>query len=169
MVDHTLGTQAVREPTTTSGASPLRRRRTWKWIAGLVSAALLVVWAALGVVMLRPPERDYATTRLSEQGLFRVSYTSDSTPIPINQLHRWTLHLETAEGQLVEQADIQVDGDMPEHGHGLPSQPRVTAYLGNGDYLVEGMKFQMTGWWVVDFAVSVDGERDQVRFNLLLK
>jgi hypothetical protein len=58
---------------------------------------------------------------------------------------------------------------MPEHGHGLPTRPRVTTYLGNGDYLVEGMKFQMTGWWVIDVDVLVNGESDRVRFNLLLK
>jgi hypothetical protein len=163
-----LERQAVLDPTMPGGSSSIRRQRAWKWIAALVSAALIVAWVALGAVMLRPPERDYATTRLSEQGLFRASYASDSTPIPINKLHSWTLHLETADGQPIEQADIRIDGDMPEHGHGLPSQPRVTAYLGNGDYLVEGMKFQMTGWWVIDFDVLVGGERDQVRFNLLL-
>jgi hypothetical protein len=63
---------------------------------------------------------------------------------------------------------ISVDGDMPEHGHGLPTRPEVTRYLGNGDYLVEGMKFQMPGWWVMDFDVTVDGQSDQVHFNLLL-
>jgi hypothetical protein len=168
MIEHKLGRPTALDPAMPGRARPIRRR-AWRWIAGYVSAVLLVAWAALGVVMLRPPERDYATTRISEQGRFRASYSSDSTPIPINRLHRWTLHLETAEGQPIEQADVRIDGDMPEHGHGLPSQPRVTAYLGNGDYLVEGMKFQMTGWWVIDVEVLVDGEPDQVRFNLLLK
>jgi len=64
--------------------------------------------------------------------------------------------------------NIRVDGDMPEHGHGLPTRPRVTAYLGNGDYLVEGMKFQMTGWWYVEFDVSAGGTQDTVRFDFVL-
>jgi hypothetical protein len=34
---------------------------------------------------------------------------------------------------------------------------------------VEGLKFQMTGWWVMDFDITVDGETDRVRFNLELK
>ena len=51
-------------------------------------------------------------------------------------------------------AAITVDGDMPQHGHGLPTRPQVTKHLGNGDYLVEGMKFQMGGWWVVDFTID---------------
>ena len=169
MIERKLERHVARGPAEPGSSSSIRERRTWKWIAGPVSAVLIIAWAALGVVMLRPPERDYATTRLSEQGFYRVGYTSDSTPIAINQLHHWTLHLETADGQPIQQADIRVDGDMPEHGHGLPTRPRVTSYLGNGDYLVEGMKFQMTGWWVIDVDVLVNGKSDRVRFNLLLK
>ena len=40
---------------------------------------------------------------------------------------------------------LKVDGDMPQHGHGLPTRPRVTRNLGNGDYQIEGVKFQMGG------------------------
>src|SRR5262245_38384975 len=90
-----------------------------------------------------PAGRDYSTTRLSDQGLFRVSYASSRDIVPVNQMHKWTLHVETSDGQLVENAIISVDGDMPEHGHGLPTRPQVTQYLGDGDYLVEGIKFQM--------------------------
>jgi hypothetical protein len=148
---------------------PMNPRRTVKWITGIACAVLLVAWVALGFIMLRTPPRDYSTTRLSEQGLFQTSYVPDRTPIPINQLHSWTLHVETAAGEPLEDAEIEVDGDMPEHGHGLPSRPMVTRYLGNGDYLVEGMKFQMTGWWVMDFDILANGESDRVSFNLLLK
>ena len=66
-------------------------------------------------------------------------------------------------------ASIGVDGDMPQHGHGLPTRPQVTKHLGNGDYLVEGMKFQMGGWWVVDFTIEANGKQDTVRFNMILK
>ena len=111
---------------------------------------------------------DYSTTRLSESGLFRVSYTSSESVVPVNQMHQWTLHVETVDGELVEDATITVDGDMPEHGHGLPTRPQVTAYLGNGDYLVEGMKFQMGGWWVMDFTITTNGHTDAVHFNMKL-
>jgi hypothetical protein len=119
---------------------------------------------------LTPPssELDFSTTRLSDHGLFRVSYMSSQDVIPINQIHQWTLHIETPEGQPVENATITVDGDMPEHGHGLPTRPQVTEYLGNGDYLVEGIKFQMGGWWVMDFTVTADSHTDAVHFNMKL-
>lgn len=113
-------------------------------------------------------DRDYSNTQLSESGLYRVSYIASTSVIPINQMHRWTLHIETPEGQLVENATITVDGDMPEHGHGLPTRPQMTEYLGNGDYLIEGVKFQMGGWWVMDFSITVNDQSDDVHFNLLL-
>ncbi|NNC54311.1 MAG: FixH family protein, partial [Pseudomonadales bacterium] len=49
---------------------------------------------------------------------------------------------------------ISIDGGMPGHGHGLPTQPRVTAQVGEGRYRVEGLKFTMPGRWVLYFNVS---------------
>lgn len=150
-------------------ANPAARRRTLKWITGIVCALLIAVWVWLGFAMLGTPERDYSTTRLTDGNLFRVTIIPDSETIPVNKIHTWTLHVETPDGAIVENAVITLDGDMPEHGHGLPTRPEVTRYLGNGDYLVEGLKFQMTGWWVMDFDITAGGETDRVRFNLELK
>jgi hypothetical protein len=76
--------------------------------------------------------------------------------------------VETPDGEPVENAEIKVDGGMPEHGHGLPTKPQMTEYLGEGDYRVEGMKFQMTGWWEVKFDITAEGQTDKVTFNLML-
>lgn len=116
-----------------------------------------------------PAELDYSTTRTSDEGRFVVSFTSALDPIAINQMHSWTLHVETADGAPVENAMIQVSGDMPEHRHGMPTQPQVTQNLGDGDYLVEGMRFQMGGWWAVTFVIDADGVQDSVTFNLRLR
>lgn len=116
-----------------------------------------------------PTELDYSTTRTSDSGRYIVSFTSALDPIAINEMHTWTLHIEDAEGAAVDNATIQVAGDMPEHRHGMPTQPQVTENLGNGDYLVEGMRFQMGGWWTVTFAIEADGAADSVTFNLQLK
>lgn len=105
-------------------------------------------------------------SRLSDNGLFQVSYESEN--LNVGTIHQWLLHVETADGQLVEEATITVDGGMPAHGHGLPTRPQVTGYLGNGDYLVEGMKFQMTGYWVVVFTIQANGQTDSVTFELEL-
>ena len=114
-----------------------------------------------------PPRFDGAE-RASTEGKYVGSVSSTPAPPPVNEMHTWTLHLEDETGNPVENAEITVDGDMPEHGHGLPTKPRVTQYLGNGDYLVEGMQFQMDGEWYVEFTVAVDGDTDTVRFDFRL-
>ena len=114
-------------------------------------------------------EAEASNVQLSDNGTFKVSYMVSTGEIPINQMHQWTLHVETADGQLVEDATISVDGDMPAHGHGLPTRPRVTQYLGDGNYLVEGMKFQMGGFWVMEFTVTTNDQTDTVHFDMQLK
>lgn len=111
----------------------------------------------------------FATTRQSETGLFRVSYEPDVQPAPLNAVHAWTLQVARADGQPVEGAQITVSGGMPQHRHGMPTQPEVAAGLGGGAYRVEGMKFQMPGWWAVTFEIEAQGEKDTVTFNLMLQ
>ncbi|HRJ58912.1 MAG TPA: FixH family protein [Anaerolineales bacterium] len=108
------------------------------------------------------------TTRMTNNGAFIVSFKSELDPITIGSMHSWVLHVETADGEPVEGATILVDGGMPDHGHGLPTSPQVTQDMGNGDYLVEGLRFQMGGWWEVKFNISADGVEDNVTFNIIL-
>jgi hypothetical protein len=156
-----------------SSAAAARRSRVRAVIVGSIGALVLTLLAGFGFMYWRmnyiPADLDVSTTRASAQQLFSATILPAATPIPINKLQRWTLHLETPDGQPVNGATIAVDGDMPQHGHGLPTQPQVTQQLGNGDYLVEGMKFQMGGWWVVDFTIDAAGKHDTVRFNLILQ
>jgi hypothetical protein len=83
-------------------------------------------------------------------------------------MHSWTIELKTAEGHSVDKASIAVDGGMPQHGHGLPTSPVVTENLGDGRYLVEGMKFNMPGWWTVTVHVDGTAGADQTTFNVIL-
>lgn len=57
---------------------------------------------------------------------------------------------------------------MPEHGHGLPTAPAVTQRLGDGSYLIEGMKFNMRGWWEINLCIKAPPGSDCVTFNLVL-
>jgi hypothetical protein len=159
--------------TTPQPRTPFLQRKLVRWslISGGLLLALLII-ADLGMYFWMnyvPSDLDYATTRPTEQGLYTVSYTSDRGAVPVNQMQSWTLHVASADGQPVENATITVDGDMPQHGHGLPTRPQVTGDLGNGDYKVEGLKFHMPGWWVMDFVITANGQTDQVRFNMMLQ
>jgi hypothetical protein len=123
----------------------------------------------MGGIESAPASLDTATTRPTDNGLFTASWRSDTDAVPHNQMHTWTLTVTTPDGAPVENAEIFVDGGMPQHGHGLPTSPQVTEYLGNGEYRVEGLRFQMTGWWEVKFNISAGGQTDSITFNLTLK
>jgi hypothetical protein len=119
--------------------------------------------------MKAPADLDLATTMLSDKKIFSVSYTSDPPSPPTNKIHTWSLAVTTPSGEPVTGAMVMVSGDMPEHGHGLPTEPEVTDEVAPGVYLVEGMKFSMPGWWVVSFHVKSGSREDSVTFNLRLK
>jgi hypothetical protein len=137
----------------------------WLMLAGGPQAFMASVMGAGS----EPDGLDTADTRLSDQGIFKTNYISSIDPVPVNQIHTWTVRVETAGEQPLEQAEITVDGGMPQHGHGLPTKPQVTQNLGDGDYLVEGMRFNMPGWWEVTFQITANGQSDSVTFNLMLK
>lgn len=104
----------------------------------------------------------------SDNGVYIVSYTSAVDPIEVNRMHEWVLHIETADGELVEDAEIAVDGGMPAHNHGLPTQPRVTEYLGEGNYRVQGLRFHMRGTWQVSFDIREEDRSDTTTFDIML-
>lgn len=157
----------------------------WRGRAGtllvIAIVALALVATGCGALMMpfhqsmgfeagSPPasERDYGLDgRTSRTGLYRVRAETPG-PIRVGRIHEMRVHVETVDGRPVEDATIRVDGGMPEHGHGFPTQPRVTANLGAGEYLVEGMKYNMGGWWVVRLRIDSIAGADEVVFNLNL-
>lgn len=85
--------------------------------------------------------------------------------VEIGDFQAWTLTLRDAQGAAVEQAQIVIGGGMPGHGHGLPTQPVVTEYLGDGRYRVEGVKLNMAGRWVLAVAASTPVIQDRLLFE----
>ena len=104
----------------------------------------------------------------TDNGLFTVSAISRLDPVVINETHAWTLHVETEDGSPVTDAEITVDGGMPEHNHGFPTAPRVTENLGDGNYLLEGVRFNMGGAWVMTLEIDSGGQSDTVSFEFEL-
>ena len=113
-------------------------------------------------------DRQRAGVKTSADGHYHVSLFSDTFPLPLQKIHNWTVHIETADGKPLENARVRVHGGMPAHRHGFPTQPRVTEYLGNGDYKVEGIKFSMSGHWEIRFNIREVDKRDRVVFDVHL-
>lgn len=97
-----------------------------------------------------------------------VTYTTPGGDPEINRMHSWILHIENEFGKALEGASIAVDGGMPEHNHGLPTKPRVTAELGGGDYRLDGVRFHMRGYWEIVVTITTNGATSVVTIPLQL-
>lgn len=142
----------------------------WRYAA----AALVVVLVAGGGIMAMhgfsapPADLDLSRSKATEKGVFLASVEPEAGSFKQGEMHSWMLMLKKPDGTPVEDASIKVDGGMPDHNHGLPTSPQVTSHLGEGRYRVEGVKFNMGGWWVLRFAISAPTGADEAVFNLAL-
>jgi hypothetical protein len=103
-----------------------------------------------------------AMGQFSEEPIFNVQTSkgitvdiySEIAPLDINRIHSWQLRLTDAQGSPVSNAQIELIGGMPEHDHGMPTQPQITAETETGSYLLEGMRFHMPGKWLLDIKLT---------------
>ena len=131
-----------------------------------LGALALVLFATAGCGT--PANLDLSLDKNSSAGVYRVALIPPAQVPAINQMHSWKVKLATADGVPVHGARFLVDGGMPQHGHGLPTQPRVTREVGDGTYSLDGMKFSMTGWWEVKLAIDGPQGADKVTFNTVV-
>jgi len=136
------------------------RNATSSMVPVLLLLSVPVVWADA-------PAAEAERVWTSESGAYEVSIESSLHPIEINRMHFWVLRIK-ASGEPVTGATITVEGGMPEHDHGLPTRPRVTAETGPGEYRLEGMRFHMSGAWEVSISIEVAGKTDAVVVALTL-
>jgi hypothetical protein len=140
--------------------------------AAFILLSVLTAVACAGAITeldVQPPAADEFGfgPRTSPHGTYTARVQPHQT-IRIGQLHAWRLEVQDRHGNGVAGAEITVDGGMPQHGHGLPTRPRVTRDLGGGVYEVDGMRFNMGGWWVVKFHIGSPAGDDIVTFNIRL-
>lgn len=133
----------------------MRRRR-----AAAAVLALVAVFIAPGAAA--------DDGHVSADGNFRITFESDVTPIVINRMHGWTLHVARADGSAVSGANVTIEGGMPEHDHGLPTAPRVVAGAQAGVYRIEGLRFHMGGYWEIHISIDDGRHRDKVMLPLEL-
>lgn len=115
-----------------------------------------------------PENLDLSLEKATVSGLYKTAVAPDAAPIMVGAMHTWTVTVKTPNGAPVKAAKIGINGGMPQHGHGLPTTPQVTADLGEGRYRIEGMKFNMRGWWTLDLTIDGPKGADTVTFNLML-
>jgi hypothetical protein len=144
-------------------------RRHLLWAAAPL-AAVMIAGAGFAARMMAPPpnDLDLSLSKATDRGLYIATLASDASPIPVGSIHTWTVRVTTADGSPATGVTIGIDGGMPQHGHGLPTKPAVTDDLGQGSHLIEGMKFNMPGWWTLTVSVNGPKGADAATFNLIL-
>jgi len=132
-----------------------------------VNAGLLLLLMCSPLMLPEQAASESPHEWVSERGVYKVSFESSLQPIEINQIHKWVLHI-TAEGVPVVKAELSVVGGMAAHDHGLPTRPRVSEELGDGDYRLDGMRFHMRGAWEISIEIEAGGKTDTVVIALQL-
>lgn len=154
-----------------------KRQGRWSRTARTVLVAVLTI-AAVGacthmMMMGRggvepPAESEFGLgPRVTRGGTYSVTL-EPVAPLAKRKLQKVRVRVLDGSGQPVDGATIAVDGGMPQHGHGLPTRPRMTQRLGEGLYEIDGVRFNMAGWWEFQLAISAGAVTDTVTFNLSL-
>ncbi len=112
-------------------------------------------------------KRKHQWSQVSESGLITAEVFPQQGKPVFNDYHNWVIKLSDAKGQPVSDAKIAIDGGMEAHGHGLPSKPVISRELDDGEYLIEGMLFNMTGAWTL--VIDVLSTHENARFTFPLE
>ena len=63
---------------------------------------------------------------------------------------------------------VNVDADMPAHGHGMNTQPETFAVDG-ATFRTEGMLLHMSGDWVITVDITQNGKAERATFPITIE
>ena len=113
-----------------------------------------------------PAQSEFGLGPRASVGGHYTAVIQPSQPLRPRQMQTVKVVVTDSDGRTVDRATIAVDGGMPQHGHGLPTRPRVTRNLGGGAYEISGVRFNMGGWWEFSLDITSSAGSDKVTFNL---
>lgn len=125
----------------------------------------LTALAATSMFILQPTEgcggttTDYPREVATDGGTYWVTYTPNPDPIPMGEAFSMKVSVYSNANQTDLQEDVKIAADawMPDHGHGMPTVPKVTPN-GDGTFTVSNMTFSMNGYWQILVDVSRSGK-----------
>ena len=110
---------------------------------------------------------DPSTDVLTSGESWRVSYTTDPSPIPLSEPFDVTFTImEQPGGEPVPGVGVVGSGWMPDHGHGMTVEPE-TVDNGDGRYTVSVMLFHMEGMWDLTAEVTDDAVTETATFHVV--
>jgi len=120
---------------------------------------LLFIAGMMTATALQAQSQAQVLTAASQPAGLQVVMQSQLSPIPLNQMHSWIIEIKSENpavtAEEVGSAVISLTGGMPAHNHGLATSPQVTEYLGNGQFLLEGVRFHMLGQWTLQLQIQL--------------
>lgn len=121
------------------------------------------------------PERTAPPPTPNERGeyeaagkTFRVVFTTAPLPIPMNEPFEIRAQIEPVGEKPPGEVKLRVDAAMPDHRHGMNTQPQVTREA-DGSWRVRGMLLHMPGYWELYFDLERDGETERAQYNFELE
>lgn len=94
----------------------------------------------------------WVMSQQTDKQAFSVKFSCQQKPY-VGDFQQCRVLLLRADTKVAD-AVISIDGGMKAHGHGLPTSPKISATANAGEYKVEGLKFSMSGDWMVGFRIS---------------
>ncbi len=116
-----------------------------------------------------PIDLDLKKGVLSKSGAYRVEYKVVGDIVPSDKLHDWLLTITDTAGNPVEGVLLEVINSMPGHHHGAKTAPKMTQHVGKGRHLIEGMFFNMQGWWITTITIKHGDRTDHAELNIMIK
>ena len=100
----------------------------------------------------------------SARGTYRIEFLTRPEAIPLNEPFEVTARVYDARMNVgVEGIELSVDAAMPEHGHGMNTQPVVSGPQ-QGTYTARGMLFHMPGRWELYFDIKQGGTTERATY-----
>lgn len=111
------------------------------------------------------PRVETFTPGLTKNGPAGAAFTIlSATPSAVSQgLNDWNVRVRDAGGTPIVGA-LTIASVMPDHGHGSPTVPTITAN-GDGTYAISGINLSMRGVWQVTLTIASSQMNDSASFD----
>lgn len=143
--------------------------------AGFLLTGCAATQSSGGSSRATEPERTAPPPTPNERGeyeaagkTFRVAFTTAPLPIPMNEPFEIRARIEPIGEKPPGEVKLRVDAAMPDHRHGMNTQPQVTREA-DGSWRVRGMLLHMPGYWELYFDLERDGETERAQYNFELE
>ena len=141
---------------------------------GAVAISVSALLSGASEVAQRPPPSvtraalTLRTTMPLRGASLRLELEPAAQPIAVGVTQTWSVLVAGAQGAPLSGCKVTFDATMPEHGHGLPTAPRVEGESAPGRYRLEGLRFSMAGYWQIEVEASCAEGAQRALFDLRL-